>query len=85
MAEKDDFTAGRMYGTPGVGKGPVLFRAMTACDCGCGLKNRFEFQVGRDMVSIDDPAAIKALIQEMSRGFQLLFPGVALEDDPRGH
>jgi hypothetical protein len=58
---------------PGPGKGPVFFRAMTACDCGCGLAARFEFRVGRDAVSIDDPKAIEALIAEMQAGFTLLW------------
>ena len=64
----------QVHGTPGTGKGPVAFRAMTACACGCGLKARFDFQVGHNVVSIDDPDAIRALIEEMAAGFKLLFP-----------
>lgn len=60
-------------GEPGPGKGPVLFRAMTECNCGCGRKARFEFRVGRDQVEIDDPDAIKCLIVEMRAGFELLW------------
>jgi hypothetical protein len=63
----------KTYGEPGPGKGPVLFRAMTACACGCGRGARFEFQVGRDEVAIDDPEAIKALIVEMQAGYDLLW------------
>jgi hypothetical protein len=51
----------------------MLFRAMTACDCGCGLKDRFEFSVGQDTLSIDDPEAIRALIAEMQAGADLLW------------
>jgi hypothetical protein len=64
----------RIMGEPGPGKGPVVFKAITACDCGCGLKARFEFTVGRDSVAIDDPAAIQGLIEEMKAGFCLLWP-----------
>jgi len=64
----------KVHGTPGPGKGPVLFRAMTKCDCGCGLKDRFEFRVNKDSISIDDPVVIKALIDEMIEGYRLLFP-----------
>jgi hypothetical protein len=60
-------------GEPGPGKGSVIFRAMTACDCGCGRNARFEFSVGRDMVTIDDPEAIQALITEMQAGYELLW------------
>jgi hypothetical protein len=47
---------------------------MTACDCGCGRGDRFEFKVGRDEVSIEDPALIRLFIEEMAAGFKLLFP-----------
>lgn len=60
-------------GEPGPGKGPVIFRAMTACNCGCGLKNRFEFCVGRDTVSIDNPEWIESLIEEMREGYKTLW------------
>lgn len=71
----------RVLGEPGPGKGPVLFRAMTACGCGCGLPARFEFRVGRDTVMIDDPALIRALIAEMQAGVELLWgPGSADTD-----
>jgi hypothetical protein len=74
----------KVHGEPGPGKGLVLFKAMTACDCGCGLPNRFEFRVGRDLISIDDPAAIKSLIEEMKAGFKLLWPDVeSVAADPR--
>ena len=71
--ETQDARPMQIYGTPGPGKGPVLFRAMTACDCGCGRKARFEFRVGRDTIEIDDPAMIKALIVEMQVGYALLW------------
>jgi hypothetical protein len=64
----------KVYGAPGPGKGRVLFQAMTACHCGCGLKARFEFMVGNDGAAIDDPEAIRALIEEMAEGYRLLFP-----------
>lgn len=64
----------RILGTPGPGKGPVLFKAMTACDCGCGLKERFEFCIGRDKIAIDDPEAVRTLIEEMQAGYRLLWP-----------
>ncbi|HEY2155991.1 MAG TPA: hypothetical protein VGH33_10200 [Isosphaeraceae bacterium] len=64
----------RTFGRPGPGTAPVFFRAMTACDCGCGLKARFEFKVGHDEVSVDDPEAIRALIAEMQAGYDLLWP-----------
>ena len=70
----------QVHGTPGPNKAPVLFLAKTACDCGCGLKARFEFQVGHDQVRIDDPLALRALIEEMAAGFKLLFPD---EKQPR--
>lgn len=60
-------------GEPGPGKGPVIFQALTACDCGCGKKKRFEFRVGRDTVTIDDPDMIRGLIVEMHAGFELLW------------
>lgn len=63
----------KVMGIPGPGKAPVIFQAMTACDCGCGAKARFEFCVGRDTVVIDDPAAIKELIAEMRAGYVLLW------------
>lgn len=65
----------RVPGEPGPGKAPVIFRAMTACNCGCGLKARFEFSVGCGMLLIDDPAAVLALIAEMKAGYELLWPG----------
>jgi hypothetical protein len=71
----------KVLGTPGPGKGPVLFEARTACDCGCGLKDRFEFCVGRDTVVIDDPAAIRALIIEMWNGYVLLWGPDLPQDD----
>ncbi len=59
----------KVLGEPGPGKGAVLFQAMTGCDCGCGLKARFEFQVaGGPTVSIDDPVMVDALIDEMREG-----------------
>ena len=64
----------KTIGEPGPGKGPVLFQAMTACDCGCGRKDRFEFRIGRNEISIDDPDAIRCLIAEMQAGFDLLWP-----------
>lgn len=64
----------KVFGEPGPRKGCVLFEARTACECGCGLKARFEFRVSQGTVSIDDPAAIKALIDEMKAGFELLWP-----------
>ena len=69
----------RVLGEPGPGKGPVLFRALTACHCGCGLGARFEFRVGRDAVLIDDPEMIRALIAEMRAGFASLW---GPDDDP---
>ena len=63
----------KTIGTPGPGKGPVMFQAMTACDCGCGRKARFEFVVGRDKIEIDDPEAIAAMIAEMQAGYRMLW------------
>jgi hypothetical protein len=68
----------KTYGEPGPGKGPVLFQAMTACDCGCGRRARFEFRVDQDTISIDNPEAIRALIAEMQAGYDLLW-------GPEGH
>lgn len=64
----------RVLGEPGPGKGTVIFQAMTACNCGCGLKERFEFSVGRDTILIDDPVAVRAMIVEMQAGYELLWP-----------
>jgi hypothetical protein len=64
----------KTFGKPGSGKAVVIFRALTRCDCGCNKKARFVFQVGRDEVEIDDPEAIRALIEEMTEGYKLLFP-----------
>jgi hypothetical protein len=72
----------QVHGTPGFGTGPVAFRAMTACDCGCGLKDRFEFKVGRDEVAIDDPEPIRLFIEEMVAGFKLLFPDAKQPCEP---
>jgi hypothetical protein len=63
----------KVMGKPGPGKGAVLFRAMTACDCGCGRMARFEFCVGRDEISLYDLAMVKALIDEMQEGFERLW------------
>jgi len=64
---------------PGPGKGAVIFRAMTACDCGCDRPARFEFRVGDQAVSIADPAAIRDLIAEMQAGYELIWPEPAAE------
>jgi hypothetical protein len=52
---------------------------MTACDCGCGLKARFEFSVGQNTVMIDDPVVIQALMTEMRAGYELLWPEVTMK------
>jgi hypothetical protein len=68
----------KTYGEPGPGKGRVSIKAMTACDCGCGLGARFEFRIEDGPgVAIDDPVAIRSLIDEMEAGFELLWPAVA--------
>jgi hypothetical protein len=64
----------KVLGTPGQGKGAIRIQAMNACDCGCGAKNRFEFQIGQEGISIDDPALVRAVIEEMLVGFKLIFP-----------
>ncbi len=55
------------------GNQPLLFLAMTACDCGCGLKDRFDFTVAGFTISIDSPEAIDALIEEMQDGRRKLW------------
>jgi hypothetical protein len=49
-------------------------RAMTACDCGCGRKNRFVVGIGERSISIDKPDMVRALIDEMEEGFKILWP-----------
>jgi hypothetical protein len=63
----------QVFGTPGPGTAPVIFHAMTACDCGCGRPARFLFCIGQDTVAIADPKAIRALITEMEAGYALLW------------
>jgi hypothetical protein len=55
------------------GQSPLLFRAMTACDCGCGLKNRFEFTIDGKIISLTDVVVIDALIEEMKLGREKLW------------
>jgi hypothetical protein len=73
LKEDEAMEPTKVYGTPGPGKGLVLFSARTACDCGCGRKKRFVFRVHKDIIEIDDPATIKALIEEMQKGYDLLW------------
>lgn len=73
----------QVHGEPGPGKGPVAFRAMTACNCGCGLKDRFEFKVGRDEISIDEPDKIRLFIEEMATAFKQLFPNEKQPLEPK--
>jgi hypothetical protein len=63
----------RIMGAPGPGREPLVIKAMTACDCGCGLPNRFEFRVGQYVITTSDPAAVDAIIEEMSAGRRLLW------------
>jgi hypothetical protein len=47
---------------------PLAFNAFTACDCGCGLPDRFEFTIAGWTISISDVKQIDALIEEMKLG-----------------
>ena len=64
----------KVCGTPGPGKLPVIFRALTACDCGCGAVARFELTVGRHTVAVADPAHVRAPIAEMRAGYAAPWP-----------
>ncbi len=55
------------------GDQPFLFRAMTACDCGCGMPDRFEFTVAGFTITLSDVVQIDALIEELKIGREKLW------------
>jgi hypothetical protein len=55
------------------GQEPLLCRAMTGCDCGCGLPDRFEFTIGRVTICISDVKQVDALIEELKEGRRKLW------------
>ena len=55
------------------GHAPIAFRAMSACDCGCDLPDRFEFSIGRMTICISDVKQIDALIAKMIEGREKLW------------
>jgi hypothetical protein len=55
------------------GDQPMIFQAMTACSCGCGLPDRFEFTIANMLISITDVKQVDALIEELKEGRRKLW------------
>jgi hypothetical protein len=55
------------------GQAAMAFNAMTACDCGCNLPDRFEFTIAGMTICISDVKQVDALIEEMRVGREKLW------------